>query len=136
MDLTVNTGEILGIAGISGSGQKELLEAIAGLQNVESGSITSVWMITESDMELSGMDSISINEAGISLAFVPEDRIGMGLVGDMDMTDNMMIRSYRNGKWTFPGVARGPRALAQKIKEQLGSYDTKYLCTGSSDVRW
>ena len=50
-------------------------------------------------MELSGMDSISINEAGISpLAFVPEDRIGMGLVGDMDMTDNMMIRSYRNGK--------------------------------------
>ena len=54
-------------------------------------------------MELSGMDSISINEAGISLAFVPEDRIGMGLVGDMDMTDNMMIRSYRNGKGPFPG---------------------------------
>lgn len=44
------------------------------------------------------MDSISINKAGISLAFVPEDRIGMGLVGDMDMTDNMMLRSYRNGK--------------------------------------
>ncbi len=51
-----------------------------------------------SGTELSGMDSISINEAGISLAFVPEDRIGMGLVGDMDMTDNMMLRSYRNGK--------------------------------------
>ena len=57
----------------------------------------------EADMELSEMDSISINEAGISLAFVPEDRIGMGLVGDMDMTDNMMLRSYRNGKESFPG---------------------------------
>ena len=117
VDLTVNTGEILGIAGISGSGQKELLEAIAGLQNVESGSIR---LLDDNGgkMELSGMDSISINEAGISLAFVPEDRIGMGLVGDMDMTDNMMIRSYRNGKGPFLD-RKGPRALAEKIKDQL-----------------
>ena len=117
VDLTVNTGEILGIAGISGSGQKELLEAIAGLQNVESGSIR---LLDDNggEMELSGMDSISINEAGISLAFVPEDRIGMGLVGDMDMTDNMMIRSYRNGKGPFL-ERKGPRALAEKIKDQL-----------------
>ena len=93
VDLTVNAGEILGIAGISGSGQKEFLEAIAGLQAIESGSITS-------------------------LAFVPEDRIGMGLVGDMDMTDNMMLRSYRNGKSPFLD-RKGPKALALKIKEQL-----------------
>ena len=64
------------------------------------------------------MDSISINKAGISLAFVPEDRIGMGLVGDMDMTDNMMLRSYRNGKGPFL-ERKGPKALALKIKEQL-----------------
>ena len=117
VDLTVNTGEILGIAGISGSGQKELLEVIAGLQNVESGSIR---LLDDNggEMELSGMDSISINEVGISLAFVPEDRIGMGLVGDMDMTDNMMIRSYRNGKGPFLD-RKGPRALAEKIKDQL-----------------
>ena len=97
VDLTVNAGEILGIAGISGSGQKEFLEAIAGLQAIESGSIT---LLDDNGKgtELAGMDSISINKAGISLAFVPEDRIGMGLVGDMDMTDNM---------------------LALKIKEQL-----------------
>ena len=67
---------------------------------------------------LAGMDSISINKAGISLAFVPEDRIGMGLVGDMDMTDNMMLRSYRNGKGPFLD-RKGPKALALKIKEQL-----------------
>ena len=117
VDLSVNTGEILGIAGISGSGQKELLEAIAGLQDVESGSIR---LLDDNggSMELSKMDSISINEAGISLAFVPEDRIGMGLVGDMDMTDNMMLRSYRNGKGPFL-ERKGPRALALKIKDAL-----------------
>ena len=117
IDLTVNSGEILGIAGISGSGQKELLESIAGLQDVKSGSIR---LLDDNGggMELSGMDSISINEAGISLAFVPEDRIGMGLVGDMDMTDNMMIRSYRNGKGPFL-ERKAPKALAEKIKDQL-----------------
>ena len=117
VDLSVNTGEILGIAGISGSGQKELLEAIAGLQEVESGSIR---LLDDNggSMGLSKMDSISINEAGISLAFVPEDRIGMGLVGDMDMTDNMMLRSYRNGKGPFL-ERKGPRELATRIKDQL-----------------
>ena len=117
VDRTVNTGEILGIAGISGSGQKELLEAIAGLQGVQSGSI-KLLLDEGKDMELSEMDSIAINEAGISLAFVPEDRIGMGLVGDMDMTDNMMIRSYRSGKGPFL-ERKKPRELAQKIKEKL-----------------
>ena len=117
VDLTVNTGEILGIAGISGSGQKELLEAIAGLQEVQSGSIRLL-LDEGKDMELSEMDSIAINEAGISLAFVPEDRIGMGLVGDMDITDNMMIRSYRSGKGPFL-ERKKPRELAQKIKEKL-----------------
>ena len=117
VDLIVNAGEILGIAGISGSGQKEFLEAIAGLQAIESGSIT---LLDDNGKgtELAGMDSISINKAGISLAFVPEDRIGMGLVGDMDMTDNMMLRSYRNGKSPFLD-RKGPKALALKIKEQL-----------------
>ena len=114
---TAYSGEILGIAGISGSGQKEFLEAIAGLQELESGSII---LLDDNGkgMELAGMDSISINKAGISLAFVPEDRIGMGLVGDMDMTDNMMLRSYRNGKGPFLD-RKGPKALALKIKEQL-----------------
>ncbi|MDO5798896.1 MAG: ABC transporter ATP-binding protein [Eubacteriales bacterium] len=117
VDLTVNAGEILGIAGISGSGQKELLESVAGLQEVQSGSIRLL-LDDGKEMELSQMDSIAINEAGISLAFVPEDRIGMGLVGDMDMTDNMMIRSYRNGKGPFL-ERKKPRELAQRIKEKL-----------------
>ena len=94
VSFTANSGEILGIAGISGCGQKELLEAIAGLQTVESGSISYI----EDDgsrEELIGKDPLSIAELGVSLSFVPEDRLGMGLVGNMNLADNMMLRSFR-----------------------------------------
>ena len=100
VSFTARSGEILGVAGISGCGQKELLEAIAGLQVVESGSITYL----DDDggrRELLGMNPLDIAELGISLSFVPEDRLGMGLVGSMDLTDNMMLRSYRRGKGPF-----------------------------------
>ena len=96
VSFTANSGEILGIAGISGCGQKELLEAIAGLQVTESGRISYV----EEDgtkEELIGMDPRKIAELGVSLSFVPEDRLGMGLVGNMDLADNMMLRSFRQG---------------------------------------
>lgn len=117
IDLTVRSGEILGIAGVSGSGQKELMESIAGLQTIEKG---SVQLLDDNGnaMELAGMDSVSISAAGISLAFVPEDRIGMGLVGSMDMVDNMMLRTYRDGKSPFLS-RKQPKALAAKIKDQL-----------------
>ncbi len=100
VSFTARSGEILGVAGISGCGQKELLEAIAGLQVVESGSIAYL----DDDggrRELLGMNPLDIAELGISLSFVPEDRLGMGLVGSMDLTDNMMLRSYRRGKGPF-----------------------------------
>ena len=64
------------------------------------------------------MNSVEIQELGVSLAFVPEDRIGMGLVGDMDMTDNMMLRSYHDGKGALLD-RKGPRKLATEIKDQL-----------------
>ena len=115
--LSIKSGEILGIAGISGSGQKELLESIAGLQEIAGGSIRMIDDNGE-EKELAGMDSIAINEMGIKLAFVPEDRIGMGLVGDMDMIDNMMVRSYRDGKGPFLDRKR-PKALAKTIKDRL-----------------
>ena len=117
VDVTVNSGEILGIAGISGSGQKELLEAVAGLQGSESGQII-FYDDDGSQKDLAKMNSVEIQELGVSLAFVPEDRIGMGLVGDMDMTDNMMLRSYHDGKGALLD-RKGPRKLATEIKDQL-----------------
>ena len=94
VSFTANSGEILGIAGISGCGQKELLEAIAGLQPVEKGSIRYIEDDGSSE-ELIGKDPLSIQHMGVSLSFVPEDRLGMGLVANMDLSDNMMLRSFR-----------------------------------------
>ena len=165
-------GEILGIAGIAGSGQKELLEAIAGLNNYDSG--TLIYYHPKKDkpvsfyhktykrvMELANENAFKdsdgndikfdkltkkeiknlvneekilfkedevidlknktpreIRELGIRLSFVPEDRLGMGLVGSMSIIDNMMLRSYRKGKSLFLD-RKTPSDLADKIISDL-----------------
>ena len=116
VSFTLQTGEILGIAGISGNGQKELLESIAGLQDHE-GSI--IYMDDDGkEKDLRGMTPIEIEELGVRLAFVPEDRLGMGLVGSMDLTDNVMLRSYRKGK-SFMTDRNTPRIQAEEIVRDL-----------------
>ena len=169
---TANGGEILGIAGIAGSGQRELLESIAGLQPVASGSVTfnnpkkdrpvsffhkSLKQVKElaaqgafhdvnmKDVSFHGMSGkairkwvesggvlfredevmnlrdktpLEIRQLGIHLSFVPEDRLGMGLVGNMDITDNMMLRSYRKGRYGFLNRKK-PRAQAETIIKEL-----------------
>ena len=119
ISFTINSGEILGIAGISGCGQKELLEAIAGLQNVEQGS--SILYYSPEDRkttELVGKSPRKIRDLGVALSFVPEDRLGMGLVGSMGMTENMMLRYYNESKSIF-AESKKPRILAIKIKDDL-----------------
>ena len=113
-------GEILGIAGISGSGQKELLEAIAGLQLVHEKAEITFYDPENGDepVQLVGQNPRKIKELGIHLSFVPEDRLGMGLVGSMGMTDNMMLKSYEDGKSIFT-ERKAPKALAEDIKEDL-----------------
>ena len=172
VSFTVRGGEILGIAGIAGSGQRELLESIAGLQPLESGEI--IFTNPKKDLpvtffhkslkrvkELAAQDAfhdpnlnavsfrgmsnkairkwvesgevlfredeiinlrhktpLEIRQLGVRLSFVPEDRLGMGLVGSMGITDNMMLRSYRKGPAGFLDRKK-PRALAQEIIEEL-----------------
>ena len=117
VSFTACSGEILGIAGISGSGQKELLEAIAGLQPTESGSICYVEDDGQRE-ELIGKDPLSIAEMGVSLSFVPEDRLGMGLVGNMNLADNMMLRSFRRGRSAFTD-RKSPKTLAESVVREL-----------------
>lgn len=117
VSFTANSGEILGIAGISGCGQKELLESIAGLQPTESGSI--VYINDEGEREeILGKDPLAISELGVTLSFVPEDRLGMGLVGNMDLSDNMMLRSFRRGRSILTD-RKNPRKLAQTVVDEL-----------------
>lgn len=173
-DISFNVygSEILGIAGISGSGQKELLETIAGLNKETSGTITfynpkkdqpvtfyhkDIKQIRELDkqhkfhykngkpcdltkltnreisklvkdgeiifyenevIDLKGKKPIEIRNLGIKLSFVPEDRLGMGLVGDMDIIDNMMLKSYNKGKGAFFHREK-PKDLAEKLVKEL-----------------
>ena len=117
VSFTANSGEILGIAGISGCGQKELLESIAGLHRAEGGSIC--YINDDGTREpLLGKDPRKIAEMGVALSFVPEDRLGMGLVGNMDLTDNMMLRSFRRGRSPLTD-RKAPRKLAQTVVDEL-----------------
>ena len=172
VSFTARAGEILGIAGIAGSGQKELLEAIAGLKNLESGEIIynrpkkglpvsfyhktykqvvamaaegkfhyedgtpvsfkgmsrskiralvndgKVLFNEDEIMDLRGKTPLQIRELGVRLSFVPEDRLGMGLVGNMNLIDNMMLRSYRKGHSMFVDRKK-PGDLAERIIKEL-----------------
>ena len=115
----VKSGEIYGIAGIAGSGQRELLESIAGLQKLNSGEILYHNPQTNIAENLRDKTPVQIRELGVRLSFVPEDRLGMGLVGNMDIIDNIMLRSYKRGKSVFL-ERKQPKDLANKIIEDLG----------------
>ncbi len=118
ISFTARSGEILGIAGIAGSGQRELLEAIAGLQHLESGEIDYHDPKSGKTEDLRDKTPMEIRQLGVRLSFVPEDRLGMGLVGNMDIVDNMMLRSYRRGKSIFLR-RKEPKELAERIIEGL-----------------
>lgn len=118
VSFTAYSGEVLGIAGISGCGQKELLEAIAGLEPLEQGSIHYIDPAKNKEVDLAGMNPRQIFDMGVKLSFVPEDRLGMGLVGNMDLTHNMMLRSFRNGKSVFTD-RKAPRQLAHHVVTEL-----------------
>ena len=118
VSFTARSGEILGIAGIAGSGQRELLESIAGLQHLDSGEIAYLNPKTGETVDLRDKTPLQIRELGVRLSFVPEDRLGMGLVGNMDIVDNMMLRSYRKGHSMFVDRKK-PRDLAEEIVESL-----------------
>ncbi len=172
ISFVAKAGEILGIAGIAGSGQRELLEAIAGLHHLDSGEIIfnrpkknlpvsfyhktfaqvvelaaegkfhyedgtpvdftgmshseirtlvnegKVLFNEDEVMNLRDKTPLQIRELGVRLSFVPEDRLGMGLVGNMDIVDNMMLRSYRKGNSMFVDREK-PRSLAETIIHDL-----------------
>ena len=119
VSFTARSGEILGIAGIAGSGQRELLEAIAGLQKTSGGDIIYYDPNKEGEeVDLMQKTPVEIRDLGVRLSFVPEDRLGMGLVGNMDLIDNMMLRSYQKGHSLFVD-RKNPKELAEHIVKDL-----------------
>ena len=109
---SLGEGEILGVAGVAGSGQKELCETIAGLQKVKEGAILY------KKENIVGKTPREIIKKGISMSFIPEDRLGMGLAASMGMVDNMLLKSYLNGRGPFVR-RREARELARRLVGQL-----------------
>ncbi len=107
----IRGGEILGVAGIAGCGQKELCEAIAGLRPIEAGK-----MIHKGE-NIVGLPPKAILEKGISMSFIPEDRLGMGLAPSMSITDNMILKNYREAKGPFVDRRRGKADAEQVIQD-------------------
>ncbi len=112
MSFRLFSGEVLGVAGIAASGQKELCEAIVGLHPIESG---KVLLKGES---LAGLSPIDIIKKRVSMSFVPEDRLGMGLAGGLDIVDNVLLKSYRHTPGFFVD-RKGGEELAKKIVERF-----------------
>ena len=109
----IRGGEILGVAGIAGCGQKELCEAIAGLRPIEQGQ-----MIHKGD-NIVGLSPKAILDKGISMSFLPEDRLGMGLAPSLSITDNMLLKNYQDAKGPFVDRKQG-RADAEHVIQELG----------------
>mgnify|MGYP003294144219 CR=1 FL=1 len=107
----IRGGEILGVAGIAGCGQKELCEAIAGLRPIEKGQ-----MIHKGD-NIVGLSPQAILEKGISMSFIPEDRLGMGLAPSLSITDNMLLKNYTESKGPLVDRKRGRKEAEQVIRE-------------------
>lgn len=107
----IRGGEILGVAGIAGCGQKELCEAIAGLRKIDSG-----YMIHKGK-DISKLTPKQISDLGISMSFIPEDRLGMGLAPSMSITDNMLLKNYFVGRGPFVDRKRGEAEAIETIKK-------------------
>lgn len=112
VNFKLKKGEILGVAGIAGSGQKELCEAIAGLVAVQCGAVLC------NKENIIGKTPDEIIDLGISMSFVPEDRLGMGLVSSMGMVENTMLKSYKKNKGFFIDT-KPARKLSEELIEKL-----------------
>lgn len=108
----IRGGEMLGVAGIAGCGQKELCEAIAGLRPIETG------MMVHKGDNIVGLPPRAILDKGISMSFIPEDRLGMGLAPSLSITDNMLLKNYGSAQGPFVDRKRG-RAAARQVVEEL-----------------
>ena len=109
-DLAVRSGEILGIAGVADSGQKYLCEAITGLHKAEGSVLLN-------GKEILGMTPAAMNKKGIRIAYVPEDRLGMGLAAGLSISDNAAIRNYNEAKGPFLDSAKQDAYAEKLVKE-------------------
>ncbi len=110
ISLQIRQGEILGIAGVAGNGQRELAEVVTGLRSVTAGKL----LINGQD--LTNRPPLEIIKAGVS--HIPADRIGMGAVGNMPVADNLAMKGYRNPPFST-GEMLHPRRILEFARRMI-----------------
>lgn len=113
LSFDVRAGEILGVAGVAGNGQRELAEAITGLRRLKGGQIDVL------GEDLTGASPRRFIRRGVS--HVPADRLGMGLAGGLPLSDNLIMKKYRD-----PLLASGPFLKAKAIVKLARSYIERF----------
>jgi len=116
LSMEVRAGEIVGIAGVSGNGQRELAEAIAGLRAPRSGSIRL------GDAELAGRHPADVRRAG--LGYVPEERMRDGVVPDFTVAENLLLVDSDASAFSRAGFLRD-RAIRKHCRQLVEDYDVK-----------
>ena len=99
-NLDVHSGEIVGIAGVSGNGQREMAQAIAGLRPIKSGTVK----INGSDLS----HALPVERFRAGLGYVPEDRLGVGLAPRLSVVENAILRNYKQ-------LRQGPLLIDDKM---------------------
>jgi len=118
----VRAGEVLGVAGVQGNGQTELVEAIMGLRPVADGTIEL------NGTDLAGRSTKAILRAGVG--YIPEDRSVDGLVRDFTVAENLILDQYDRAPYAS-GVALRPAAISEAAKEWIAEFDVR---TSSADT--
>ena len=127
VDFYIRGGEILGVAGVAGCGQKELCEAIAGLRKVQSG------LIMHKGESILGLPAKTIIEKGISMSFIPEDRLGMGLAPSFSVTDNVMLKTYGESRFHIKKLEikdndKKFKQTSKKVLNSISGFINKLPC--------
>jgi simple sugar transport system ATP-binding protein len=113
VSLTVRAGEIVGIAGVDGNGQSELVECVSGLRPITDGRLT-----IRGEPPTRALRDLSL------LGLIPEDRYRQGLVGDFDVSENLVLKSYGHAPFTERGFLRWDR-IRNNARARMAAYDIR-----------
>ncbi|MNN20210.1 Ribose import ATP-binding protein RbsA [compost metagenome] len=116
LNLEVKAGEIVGIAGVDGNGQTELIEAITGLRKIDSGTIKA------GGRDITNQSARAIAESGV--AHIPEDRHKHGLVLDFSVSENMVLKTYYQAPYSKGGFLNRS-AMEEHARNLVDRYDVR-----------
>ena len=117
VSLTIHEGEIVGIAGVSGNGQHELAEVIAGLRPLESGTV----LINE--RPINNLPRAELNQIGLS--YVPEERMIDGVIKDFTVAENRVLQDHHLPPFVNYGIFINKEAINAACRETIKAYEIK-----------